>query len=156
MHLGLNVAKAFIPLDPAVGREAEVDWGTALAIIGGKPTTVKFFGMRSRYSAKHFVRAYPCERQQAFLDAHLHAFAFFGGIFPTLVYDNLTAAVRHVLRGRDRVEQAEFTKFHAYYNFTPRFCTPRRPTRKAASRAWWAMSGATTSCRYRRPTVLRP
>jgi len=124
VRLGLNVAKAFIPLDPEVGREAEVDWGTALAIIGGKPTTVKFFGMRSRYSAKHFVRGYPCERQQAFLDAHLHAFAFFGGIFPTLVYDNLTAAVRQVLRGRDRVEQAEFTKFHAYYNFTPRFCNP--------------------------------
>lgn len=124
VRLGLNVAKAFIPLDPEVGREAEVDWGAALAIIGGKPTTVKFFGMRSRYSAKHFVRGYPCERQQAFLDAHLHAFAFFGGIFPTLVYDNLTTAVRQVLRGRGRVEQEEFTKFHAYYNFTPRFCNP--------------------------------
>ncbi len=124
VRLGLNVAKAFIPLDPEVGREAEVDWGTALAIIGGKPTTVKFFGMRSRYSAKHFVRGYPCERQQAFLDAHLHAFAFFGGIFPTLVYDNLTTAVRQVLRGKGRVEQEEFTKLHAYYNFTPRFCNP--------------------------------
>jgi transposase len=124
VRLGLNVAKAFIPLDPEVGREAEVDWGTAQAIIGGKPTTVKFFGMRSRYSAKHVVRCYPGERQQAFLDAHLHAFAFFGGIFPTLVYDNLTAAVRQVLRGRGRVEQEEFTKFHAYYNFTPRFCNP--------------------------------
>jgi transposase len=114
VRLGLNVAKAFIPLDPEVGREAEVDWGTALAVIAGRPTTVKFFGMRSRYSAKHFVRCYPCERQQAFFD----------GIFPVLVYDNLTAAVRQVLRGRGRVEQAEFTKFHAYYNFTPRFCNP--------------------------------
>jgi transposase len=124
VRLGLNVAKAFIPLDPEVGREAEVDWGTALAVIAGRPTTVKFFGMRSRYSGKHFVRCYPCERQQAFLDGHLHAFAFFGGIFPTLVYDNLTAAVRQVLRGKGRVEQTEFTKFHAYYNFTPRFCNP--------------------------------
>ena len=123
-RLGLNVAKAFIPLDPEVGREAEVDWGMALAIIGGKPTTVKFFGMRSRYSAKHFVRGYPCERQQAFLDAHLHAFVFFNGIFPTLVYDNLSTAVRQVLRGKGRVEQDEFAKFHASYNFTPRFCNP--------------------------------
>jgi len=124
VRLGLNVAKAFIPLDPEVGREAEVDWGTALAIIAGKPTTVKFFGMRSRYSAKHFVRGYPCERQQAFFDAHLHAFRFFKGVFPALVYDNLTSAVKQVLRGRGRVEQTEFTKFHAYYNFTPRFCNP--------------------------------
>jgi transposase len=124
VRLGLNVAKAFIPLDPEVGQEAEVDWGTAQAIIGGKPTTVKFFGMRSRYSAKHFVRGYPCERQQAFFDGHLHAFAFFEGIFPVLVYDNLTAAVRQVLLGKGRVEQEEFSKFHAYYNFTPRFCNP--------------------------------
>lgn len=124
VRLGVKVAKAFIPLDPEVGQEAEVDWGTAMAIIDGKPTPVKFFGMRSRYSAKHFVRGYPCERQQAFLDAHLHAFVFFGGIFPTLVYDNLSSAVKKVLHGKGRVEQAEFAKFHAYYNFAPRFCNP--------------------------------
>jgi len=124
VRLGVKVAKAFIPLDPEVGREAEVDWGTAMAIIGGQPTTVKFFAMRSRYSAKHFVRGYPCERQQAFLDAHLHAFIFFGGIFPTLIYDNLSPAVKKVLHGKGRLEQEEFAKFHAYYNFTPRFCNP--------------------------------
>jgi hypothetical protein len=28
------------------------------------------------------------------------------------------------LHGRGRVEQTEFTKFHAYYNFRPRFCNP--------------------------------
>jgi transposase len=38
------------------------------------------------------VRCYPCERQQAFFDAHLHAFEFFGGIFAVLIYDNLTSA----------------------------------------------------------------
>jgi transposase len=49
-----------------------------------------FFCMRSKYSGKHFVRFYPCERQQAFFDGHIQAFAFFGGIFPVLIYDNLT------------------------------------------------------------------
>jgi len=67
VRLGLNVEPAFIPLDPEVGQEAEVDWGVALAIIGRQHTTVKFFAMRSRYSGKHLVRCYPCERQQAFL-----------------------------------------------------------------------------------------
>ena len=112
--------------------------------------------LRSRYSAKHFVRCYPCERQQAFFDAHLHAFVFFGGIFPVLVYDNLTAAVRQVLHGRGRVEQTEFTKFHAYYNFRPRFCNPAAAHEKVASRARWATLSATTLCRYRRPTASRP
>jgi hypothetical protein len=80
--------------------------------------------MRSKFSGKHFVRGYPGERQQAFFDAHLHAFAFFGGIFPVLVYDNLTSAVKTVCRGKGRVEQEAFAKFRAYYNFTPRFCNP--------------------------------
>jgi hypothetical protein len=78
VHLGLNVAKAFIPLDPEVGREAEVDWGTALAIIGGKPTTVKFFGMRSRYSAKHFVRCYLVSGSRPFLTPTCTLLSFSG------------------------------------------------------------------------------
>ena len=78
--------------------------------------------MRSKYSGKHFVRAYLCEKQQAFFDGHIHAFSFYGGIFRTLIYDNLTSAVKEVLKGRGRIEQEGFVKFRAYYNFTARFC----------------------------------
>jgi transposase len=124
VRLGVQVTPAFIPLEPECGREAEVDWGAATAIIAGQKVPIKFFCMRSKFSGKHFVRCYPCERQQAFLDGHLHAFGFFGGIFPVLVYDNLTAAVKKVFRGKGRVEQEEFARFRAYYNFTPRFCNP--------------------------------
>lgn len=121
VNLGFDSTRAFIPGDPEAGFEAEVDWGTATAIIAGKRTTLKFFCMRSKYSGKHFVRVYPCERQQAFFDAHLHAFQFFGGIFPVLIYDNLTPAVRKVLQGRSRIEQDSFRKFRAYHSFEARF-----------------------------------
>ncbi len=122
LRLGVREAKVFIPLDPVCGMEAEVDWGSAIAFIDGIQTPIKYFCMRSRYSGKHIVRAYLCEKQQAFFDAHIHAFNFFGGIFPNLVYDNLTTAVKDVLRGRGRVEQDSFVKFRSYYNFKPRFC----------------------------------
>jgi transposase len=122
IRLGVGVAKAFVPLEPDCGREAEADWGTARAIIAGEETRLKFFCMRSKFSGKPFVRLYPCERQVAFFDAHLHAFAFFGGVFPTLIYDNLTAAVLKVMKGKDRREQEAFRRFHGYYNFTARFC----------------------------------
>ncbi len=124
MRLGIDTACAFIPCDPEAGHEAEVDWGTALAIISGEEVRLKFFCMRSKYSGKHFVRFYPCERQQAFFDAHVRAFAFFGGVFPVLIYDNLTTAVRKVLRGKGRVEQEGFCRFKAYYSFEARFCNP--------------------------------
>ena len=123
--LGLDLRnQVFIPCQADAGREAEVDWGTATAIISGEPVQLKFFCMRSKFSGKHFVRFYPCERQQAFFDAHIRAFEFFGGIFPVLIYDNLTTAVRKVLLGRDRIEQESFRQFKAYHSFESRFCNP--------------------------------
>lgn len=92
--LGLSECKAFVPL--------EVDWGTAEGIVAGERVRMKFFCMRSKYSGKHFVCCYPCERQQAFFDGHIEAFRFFGGVYPVLIYDNLTSAVQKVLKGKDR------------------------------------------------------
>lgn len=42
-RLGLNGQAAFIPCEPDMGQEAEVDWGTATAVIGGVSTSLKFF-----------------------------------------------------------------------------------------------------------------
>lgn len=125
MELGLDLSShVFIPCEPDAGQEAEVDWGTAMAILAGESVRLKFFCMRSKFSGKHFVRFYTCERQQAFFDAHQRAFEFFGGIFPVLIYDNLTTAVRKVLQGKNRLEQDGFQKFRAYHSFEARFCNP--------------------------------
>jgi transposase len=81
---GLDVScQVFIPCEPDSGQEAEVDWGQATAVIADVAMQLKYFCMRSKFSGKPFVRFYPCERQQAFFDAHIHAFAFYGGIFPS-------------------------------------------------------------------------
>lgn len=122
LRMSLGKQRAFIPLEVENLGEAEVDWGTAYAILDGVKTQVKYFCMRSKFSGDHFVRLYPCERQQAFFDAHVKAFEYFGGIFPVIIYDNLTAAVQKVLKGKKRILQENFSKFHAYYSFTPRFC----------------------------------
>jgi transposase len=124
LALGIATPCAFIPCDPEAGYEAEVDWGAATAILGGEEVRLKFFCMRSKYSGKHFVRFYSCERQQAFFDGHIWSFGLFGGVFPVLIYDNLTTAVQKVLRGKDRIEQEAFGKFKAYYSFEARFCNP--------------------------------
>ncbi len=123
-RIGINARQVFIPLDPPVGQEGEVDWGRCIAILDGQKVVLKFICIRSKFSGKHFVRCYPCERQQALFDAHIHAFSYFGGVFPVLIYDNLTTAVKKVLKGTNRILQKEFKKFKAYYNFSPRFCTP--------------------------------
>ncbi len=50
--------------------------------------------MSSMASGVAFLRAYLHATQQAFLEAHEHAFAYFGGVFTMLRYDDLASAVR--------------------------------------------------------------
>jgi len=130
MGLGPAANEAVLPLDPAVGEEAEVDWGRAWVILAGRRQEVKLFCLRSRYSGKAFVRAYPWERQEMFFDGHMAAFNYYGGVFPTLIYDNLTSAVRTVLRGKQRREQERFVSFRSYYTFAARYCNPGRGQEK--------------------------
>ena len=121
---GWGQREAVVPLDPEAAREAEVDWGTAWVRMAGQRRRIKLFVMRSRYSGKAFVRAYPWERQEMFFDGHRHAFEYFGGVFPELVYDNLSLSVRRILRGKQRIEQERFVSFRSYYTYRARFCTP--------------------------------
>ncbi len=117
-------SQVFIPSDPQPGQEAEVDWGQCVAILGGKQESLKMYCMRSKGSGKHFIQCFPCERQQALFEGHMQAFQFFGGVFPVLIYDNLTTAVQKVFMGKDRRLQEGFLKFKGFYNFTARFCNP--------------------------------
>ena len=52
----MRATKVFIPLEPDLGMEAEVDWGGCHAILGGEYVKLKMFCMRSKGSGKPFVR----------------------------------------------------------------------------------------------------
>ncbi len=80
--------------------------------------------MRSMASGAAFHRAYPCATQQAFLEAHELAFAYFEGVFRLLRYDNLTSAVKKILRGQQRELTARFIAFRSHWQYRAEFCTP--------------------------------
>src|SRR5262249_68801 len=71
-----------------------------------------------------FHRAYPRATQQAFLEAHELAFHYYGGVFRRLRYDNLSSAVRKVLRGREREQTERFIAFRSHWRFEASFCAP--------------------------------
>lgn len=121
--LGLN-AKAFVPQIYQPGEEAEVDWYEAQVDFPTGRQKVYFFQMRACYSGHEFHMAFERQNQQSFLEAHVAAFDYFGGIFSTIRYDNLTSAVKKVLRGRKRIETERFTLLHSHYLFNPIFCLP--------------------------------
>ena len=43
-----------------------------------------------------FVKGYPRETTEAFLDGHVSAFAFFGGVPLSVLYDNTKIAVSKI------------------------------------------------------------
>jgi len=80
--------------------------------------------LRSMASGAAFHCAFSNATQQAFLEAHELAFAWFGGVFHRLRYDNLTSAVKKILRGQQREETARFIAFRSHWRFAAEFCTP--------------------------------
>ena len=65
-------------------------------------------------SGAAFHRAYPCATQQAFLEAHQLALEYFEGVFWRLRYDNLSSAVKKILRGQQRELTARFIAFRFF------------------------------------------
>jgi transposase len=48
------------------------------------------------HSDAPFIKAYPAETTEAFLDGHVSAFAFFGGVPQSILYDNTKLAVARI------------------------------------------------------------
>ena len=115
--------KVYIPLEFDPGMDAQVDWGEAVVILAGKRVTVQMFVMRLCYSRRLFVMAFPTQKQESFFEGHVQGFQHFQGVPHRIVYDNLKAAVKRVLEGRNRQEQESFIVFRSYYLFESRFCT---------------------------------
>src|SRR5579862_199317 len=123
-ELGLSGREVFVPQSYQWGQEAQVDWFEATAKLGGERRVLQFFAMRSMASGDAFHRAYTNATQQAFLEAHEHAFAYFDGVFRTLRYDNLASAVKKILRGRQREETERVIAFRSHWGFTSEYCNP--------------------------------
>jgi transposase len=119
--LGELVDEVFVPLCAEPGAEAEVDWGEAIAVIAGIATRVYLFLMRSCFSGACFVQAHTRENQQAFLEGHVAAFEFFGGVFGLVRYDNLGSAVAKVMKGRRRIETDRFVAVRSHYLYESSF-----------------------------------
>ena len=123
-EMQMGSREVFIAQTYAFGDEAQVDWYEAVADFSGDRQKVYVFCMRSMASGAAFHRAYLHATQQAFLEAHEYAFAWFGGIFRRLRYDNLSSAVKRVLRGTRREETVRFIAFRSHHQFEADFCTP--------------------------------
>jgi transposase len=93
---GRRSREMFVPLAHAAGH-AQADFGEAMVVIGGIEHKAHFFALDLPHSDACFVRAYPAALSEAWIDGHVHAFAFFGGVPQSVLYDNDQCLVAKIL-----------------------------------------------------------
>ena len=137
----------FVPLSHAPGH-AQCDFGEARVIIGGVEQKAHYFVLDLPHSDGCFIKAYPAETTEAFLDGHVSALSFLGGAPQSILYDNTRLAVARILGDGRRKRTRAFTELQSHYLFTGS-AGPGRATTRGRWRAWWATCAATFWCPYR-------
>jgi transposase len=124
----LSQREMFVPLAHPAG-DAQADFGEAQAVIGGVECKAHYLVVDLPQSDDCFVMAFPAETTEAFLEGHNQAFAYFGGVPRTILYDNTKIAVTICSKRSS--------------------AAPPRATTKGRSKAWLVMHDATSWCPFR-------
>jgi transposase len=121
--------EVFMPLIHRPG-EGQVDFGYALAKVGGVLRRVGFFVMVLPYSDVFFVMAFERECTESYWEGHAEAFEFFGGVPTRISYDNSKVLVSKIIGPRGRKLTEGFLQLQSHYLFREHFCRVRRANEK--------------------------
>ena len=133
----------FAPLSHPPGH-AQCDFGEALVIIGGVEQKAHCFVLDLPHSDGCFVKAYPAETTEAFLDGHVSAFASWAER-PRASCTTTPSWRWPGYWGMDAVNAPGRSR-----NSSPTTCSmtgsaaPARATTRGRSKAWWVICGATS------------
>lgn len=139
---------AFLTLEYEPGEDAQVDFLEAV-VDDRRLGRVKVFLLlvRACFSGACFAYAAPNQTREALFEGLMRAFDHFGGVFSKLWFDNLTPAVKKVLKGRTRELQQAFVNFQSHYGFEAEFCGPGKGNEKG---------GVEGGVAYSRHEILSP
>lgn len=115
--------EVFVPLSHPPG-QAQADFGEALVRIGGIEQKAHFFVLDLPHSDACYVRAYPAAVAEAWVDGHIHAFAFFGAVPQSVLYDNDRCLVAKILPDGTRKRASLFSGFLSHYLIRDRYGRP--------------------------------
>jgi len=139
---------AYLPLEYTPGEDAQVDFyeGVVDDRQLGRVKVILLL-VRACFSGACFAYAAPNQTREALLEGLMQAFEHFGGVFRKVWFDNLTPAVKKVLKGRTRELQRGFEVFQAHYGFEAEFCGPGKGNEKG---------GVEGEVKYSRHEILSP
>lgn len=119
--------QAFIRFETIPGLQGQMDWADLqVTDVRGLNLVVYLFVLVLGFSRAMFAKFINRCSLQAFMDAHIEAFHYLGGIPMEVLYDNM----KHVVISRDNgqaVFNVEFAHFAKHYGFKPLACPPYSP-----------------------------
>ena len=122
--------EVFLRIETLPGEQAQVDWGNCGTVeVEGRRRKLSVFVMVLSYSRMMYLEFTLSQSLDAFLEAHLNAFVFFGGIPKKILYDNLKSVVRERFGKTVNFNQT-FLAFAGRYLFEPILCNVRKPQEK--------------------------
>ena len=112
--------RASMHIDRKPAEQIEVDWaGDKAELIDPYTGEIKdahiFVGVMT-YSQYAYVEAFADEKQQSWIDAHVHMYEYFGGVTKILVPDNCKTAVIHNGGWKDPRINAVYHELAEHYN----------------------------------------
>ena len=128
----LRQQEMFVPLRHGPG-EAQADFGEALVIVGGVEQKAHYLAMDLPHSDDCFVMAFSAETTEAFLEGHVRAFAYWGGVPTAILYDNTKLAVARILGDGTRQKTRVFSELQSHYLFAEKFGRPATAAKSAES-----------------------
>ena len=122
--------EAFFRLTTLPGEQAQVDWASFGKVqVGQARRNLSCFVMTLSDSRAFYLEFFFDQRLENFLQAHVNAFAFFGGAPRQLLYDNLKSAV--LARHGDLIRfHPRLLELCGHYHFAALPCRPRRGNEK--------------------------
>lgn len=122
--------EAFIKQEYSYGDVCEFDWGDVKLEVDDKIRTYKMAVFTSAKSNYRFAYLYPKEATEFFLDAHVKFFNEIGGVYKTIVYDNMRVAVAKFIAKNKKEATKALKNISLYYGFNYRFCNIRSGNEK--------------------------
>ncbi len=122
-----NRRQAYIRFETIPGLQGQMDWADfQVADCNGSSFAIYLFVLILGFSRAMFAMFVDRCTLQAFMNAHIQAFHYLGGIPMEMLYDNM----KHVVisrTGGQTIFNIEFSHFAQHYGFKPVACPPYSP-----------------------------
>lgn len=128
-EIARKAKEAYIKGSYLPGGVCEFDWGEVKVVINGKRRTLQLAVFTSAFGNYRMAYLFTKQKTECFQEAHALFFDHVGGVFQTMVYDNMKVAVKKFV-GTEKEPTEALLKLSIYYMFQFRFCNVQRGNEK--------------------------